>query len=75
MVNKGGVLAVDTDGDARYIETNGGSVETGMKAIDKLVYQVLQTVECVVIHPDTARAYQSGEAFANPLALDGKPRE
>jgi len=63
MVNKGGVLAVDTDGDARYIETNGGSVETGMKAIDKLVYQVLQTVECVVIHPDTARAYQSGEAL------------
>jgi len=63
IVEKGGLLAVDTDGDARYIETNGGSVETGMKAIEKLVYQVLQTVECVVIHPDTAKVYQSGEAL------------
>lgn len=65
LIQKGSshVIPLSPDGEAKYLEMQGTSVEIGLKAIGKLVHEVLQTVECVVIHPDTAKAYQSGEAL------------
>jgi len=65
LIQKGSshVIPLSPDGEAKYLEMQGTSVEIGLKAIDKMIHEVLQTVECVVIHPDTAKAYQSGEAL------------
>ncbi len=63
QTGSGHVISLEPEGDAKYLEMTGSSVEVGLKAIDKVTWEVLQTVECVVIHPDTARAYQSGEAL------------
>jgi hypothetical protein len=65
IIHKGSnhVIPVSPTGDARYLEMQGTSVRTGIEAINTLVSEILQTVECVVISPEYARAYQSGEAL------------
>lgn len=65
VIQKGssGVIGLDPEGEAKYLEMQGTSVEVGLKGIERMTMTVLQTVECVVIHPDTAKAYQSGEAL------------
>ncbi len=65
IIRKGsdGILAISADGDAKYLEMQGTSVKVGMDAILDLTTEILQTVECVVIQPEHAKAYQSGEAL------------
>jgi len=65
LIQKGSnhVIALSNEGSADYLEMAGSSVGAGLEAIDKLVREILMTVECVVIDPEYARAYQSGEAM------------
>ncbi len=57
------VISLSSKGQADYLEIEGSSVKAGLEAIDKLVREILTTVECVVVDPEYARAYQSGEAL------------
>jgi hypothetical protein len=59
----GGAIKVSPEGDARYLELQGTSIEVGYKGIDRLVQQILDTTECVIVTPETIRAYTSGEAL------------
>jgi hypothetical protein len=65
VIQKGSnhVIAVSPQGSVEYLEIGGKSVEVGLTAINAMVSEVLQTVECVVISPEYAKAYQSGEAL------------
>ncbi len=65
LIQKGsrGVIGLSEKGDADYLEMSGTSVKVGLDAIDKLIHEILHTVECVIITPEHARAYQSGEAL------------
>jgi len=65
IIQKGSnhVIPISPQGDVKYLELEGSSVRLGLEAINALVSEVLQTVECVVISPEYARAYQSGEAL------------
>lgn len=59
----GGVITTSTAGDAKYLEIEGTSVKVGMDLIKSLRTEVLQTVGCVIVDPDTSAAYKSGEAL------------
>lgn len=65
VIQKGSqhVIPVSTAGEVKYLEISGSSIEVGLAAINALVSEILQTVECVVISPEYAKAYQSGEAL------------
>ena len=65
IIQKGstGAIPLPPEGSAEYLEMQGTSVKVGLEGINALVSEVLQTVECVVISPEYAKAYQSGEAL------------
>lgn len=65
LIEKGSnhVIPLPPEGEARYLEMQGSSVQVGMAVVDTLVSEVLQTVECVIVKPEYAKAYQSGEAL------------
>lgn len=56
------VIPVGPDGDAKYLEITGSSIEAAFLAIDRLTQQVLQTTRCVVPTPELVRSNESGEA-------------
>ncbi len=60
---KGKLIEVGKDGDAKYLEMAGQSIEIGLKGIDALTMQVLRTVECIVLDPEQAKSYNSGESM------------
>jgi len=65
MLRKGpnGVIRVGAAGSVKYLEMTGGGVASAAGQVAELTSQILQTVECVVITPESAKAYQSGEAL------------
>ena len=63
VVRKGAAIRTSPQGDARYLEMQGTSIQVAMDTVQALTDQVLQTVECVIIRPEHAKAYQSGEAL------------
>lgn len=60
---KGKLIEVGSDGGADYLEMNGQSIEIGLKGIDALTLQILRTVECIVLDPEQAKSYNSGESL------------
>jgi hypothetical protein len=58
----GNVITVSPDGDAKYLETLGTSVEMGFAAVKTITEQVLQTTRCVVATPEIIKSNESGEA-------------
>src|SRR5690606_34585419 len=59
----GGVITTSTTGDAKYLEIDGSSVDVGLKMIQTLRAEVLQTTGAVLVEPDTTGTYKSGEAL------------
>jgi len=59
----GAMIDVGPGGDAKFLETSGASVEMGWNGVHNVRDEVLQTVGCVLITPETAGAYKSGEAL------------
>ena len=66
MIRKGHGARIETspDGDAKLLETSGASVEMAWKTYAELRHDILQTVACVIVDPDNAGSYRSGEALA-----------
>ena len=62
-ITKGGLMTVSANGDASYLEMDGSSVKVGIEVVDLLRQEVLQTAECVIVDPNNAGAYKSGEAI------------
>ena len=63
VLRRGGAMGVSEDGDISYLEMQGTGVQTALKVIDELEHKIYQTTECVVIRPENAKVYQSGEAL------------
>lgn len=59
----GHVITVSPDGEVSYLEISGNSLKMGWDAASELRSQILQTVECVIVTPENAGAYRSGEAL------------
>jgi len=49
-------LILGTDGDAEYMELNGTSIEAGVKLLDNLRRNVLETAQCIVPNPNEVAA-------------------
>lgn len=60
---KGKIIDVSADGGVDYLEMNGQSIEIGLKGVDALTLQILRTTECIVLDPEQAKAYNSGESM------------
>jgi hypothetical protein len=65
IVQKGAntVISITPEGDASYLEMKGDGIKVAQEEVLGLVDQVLQTAECVIVRPEHAKAYQSGEAL------------
>lgn len=65
MVRKGhgSEIRVSEKGSVRLLETSGSSVEMAWKTANTLRHDILQAASCVIVDPDTAPAYKSGEAL------------
>ena len=59
----GAMIDVGPGGDAKLLEITGSSIETSWHGVQELRSQVLQTVGCVIVDPETAGSYKSGEAL------------
>lgn len=59
----GHVMDVGPEGDVKYLEVNGASIKMGWDGIANVTMQVLQTAECVIVTPENAGNYRSGEAL------------
>lgn len=62
-LQKGGVIDLDKDDDASFLEMEGKSIVVGMQIVDHTKSEILQTVKCVIVTPENASSYQSGEAM------------
>ena len=60
----GALIDVGPTGDAKLLEITGSSIEMGWNGVRELRNQTLQTVGCVIVDPESAGAYKSGEALA-----------
>lgn len=63
LIQKGKVIGVPSDGDAKYLEITGSSIETAQKQLDREMEQVMNTVQCVVISSSNSTKLQSSEAM------------
>lgn len=59
----GAVISLSEVGDAHYLETTGEAVKMGWDSVANFKGAILQTVRCVIVDPDTAGAYKSGNAL------------
>lgn len=60
----GAMIDVGPGGDAKLLEITGTSIETSWNGVRQLRDEILQTASCVIIDPENAGAYKSGEALA-----------
>lgn len=63
IIQKGQVIGVPSDGDAKYLEITGSSIETAQKQLDREIEQILQTAQCVIISSSNSTKLQSSEAM------------
>lgn len=65
MSRKGHGARIDLspEGDAKLLETSGSSVEMAWGTEQKLRSDILQTVRCVILDPESITAFKSGEAL------------
>lgn len=73
-------LTVDKDGDAKYLELAGTSIESGIKLVNEVRRMILEVGECVIPDPDQIAAQgQSAAAqkmvFSRMLAKGGTLQE
>jgi hypothetical protein len=73
----GSVIRTSEKGKVNLVQITEGSFKVGWSTYDKLRQAYLQTVRCVIVDPETAGKYQSGEAQsmlwrAMEGACDGK---
>lgn len=59
----GARIDVSEQGDAKLLETSGSSIVTAWDGIKNVKQEVLQTTSCVIVDPETAGTYLSGEAL------------
>lgn len=66
MLEKGHGKSIKTSevGDVKLLETSGSGVEMAWNTSDQLRHDILQTVSCVIMDPDTIGSYKSGEALS-----------
>jgi hypothetical protein len=60
-------IFVGEDGDAKYMELSGGTIEAGGNLVDRKKGQILETCECVVPDPDVAAAAQQSSVALKML--------
>lgn len=58
----GNVIRTSEKGKVNLVQITEGSFKVGWSTYDKLRQAYLQTVRCVIVDPETAGKYQSGEA-------------
>lgn len=59
----GNRIEVSPEGDAKLLETSGSSIEMAWRGVGELKSEILQTASCVIVDPQTAGTYKSGEAL------------
>lgn len=64
-INKGhgAVIDVGKGGSANLLETSGRSVEMAWSSAREIREDILQTAQCVIVDPDNAGQFKSGEAL------------
>lgn len=74
----GAVVRTSEKGKAYFLESTGEAVATGWKSVEQLRDQYLQVVRLIMIDPQTAGTYKSGEAlkalWRSQNAATGKKR-
>lgn len=59
----GQVIRGSEKATVKFLETSGASIEMGWKSLHNLRDEYLQTVGCVIVDPQNAGTYKSGEAL------------
>lgn len=59
----GSVIKGSEKATVKLLEVSGASIEMGWKSLQNLRDEYLQTVGCVIVDPQNAGAYKSGEAL------------
>jgi hypothetical protein len=62
-INKGQLVRVDTNGDAKYLEMAGTSIQTSQNQLDREKAEILQTANCVILDQSYSGALQSSESM------------
>lgn len=65
MRRKGYGATLETSPEGKYtlLETSGASVDMSWNTSERLRHDILQTVACVIMDPETMGSYRSGEAL------------
>jgi hypothetical protein len=63
VIERGKVVGVQANGDVKYLEITGSSIDSAQKQLDREMEVILQTVQCVIISMSSAAKMQSSESL------------
>jgi len=59
----GAKIDVSTQGGVEYLESDGQGIVNAWSTAKEIKHDILQTASCVIVDPDTAGSYRSGDAL------------